>query len=127
MRPSASELLETSVLSGMEANMDKFDNKGEIRLIDAIKCPRVLRFLNTKLPKPLSKEEKKTVGFATKKEIEKSESHGFRMQKPQNLRKIRSEKVIPISVVLPSDEVCQKTLLPKVVSKKQIKLPPLES
>jgi hypothetical protein len=67
MRPSASELLETLVLGGMEANMDKFDSKGEIRLIDAIKCPRVLKFLNTKLPKPMSKEEKKVVNFATKK------------------------------------------------------------
>lgn len=56
MRPSASELLETSVLGGMEANMDKFDSKGEIRLIDAIMCPRVLKFLNTKLPKPMGKE-----------------------------------------------------------------------
>ena len=28
MRPSASELLETSMLSGMNANMEKFDNKG---------------------------------------------------------------------------------------------------
>jgi hypothetical protein len=67
MRPSASELLETSVLSGMEANMDKFDSKGEIRLIDAIKCPRVLNFLNTKLPKPITKDDKKVVNFATKK------------------------------------------------------------
>ena len=47
--------------------MDKFDSKGEIRLIDAIKCPRVLKFLNTKLPKPLAKDEKKVVNFVTKK------------------------------------------------------------
>jgi hypothetical protein len=31
--------------------MDKFSNDGEVKLIDPIKCPRVLRFLNTKLPK----------------------------------------------------------------------------
>lgn len=69
MRPSASELLETSVLSGMDANMDKFDSKGGVNLIDAIKCPRVLKFLNTKLPKPLAKGDinKKTVNFAGKK------------------------------------------------------------
>ncbi len=67
MRPSASELLETSVLSGMEANMDKFDSKGEIRLIDAIKCPRVLKFLNKKLPKPLAKDEKKALNLSKKK------------------------------------------------------------
>lgn len=51
MRPSAADLLETSVLSGMEDNIDKFGDNGEVHLIDAIKCPRVLRFLNTKLPK----------------------------------------------------------------------------
>ncbi len=71
MRPSAGELLETTVLSGMDANMDKFDSKGAVNLIDAIKCPRVLKFLNTKLPKPLTKDDinKKTVNFTTKKEI----------------------------------------------------------
>jgi hypothetical protein len=65
MRPSASELLETSVLRGMEANMDKFDCNGEVNLIDAIRCPRVLKFLNTKLPKPFErgKTKKKTVNF----------------------------------------------------------------
>ncbi len=50
--------------------MDKFDSKGEISLIDPIQCPRVLRFLNTKLPKPLEKSEtKKIVNFGTKKLI----------------------------------------------------------
>lgn len=74
MRPSASELLETTVLSGMDANMDKFDNKGEVNLIDAIKCPRVLKFLNTKLPKPATKGDanKRTVNFSIKKDNERS-------------------------------------------------------
>jgi hypothetical protein len=36
----------------MESNMDKFGSDGEVSLIDPIKCPRVLRFLNSKLPKP---------------------------------------------------------------------------
>lgn len=54
----------------MDANMDKFDNKGEVNLIDAIKCPRVLKFLNTKLPKPANKEDinKRTVNFSIKKD-----------------------------------------------------------
>lgn len=64
----------------MQANMEKFDSNGQINLIDAIKCPRVLRFLNSKLPKPLNVqanferggEKKKTVGFAVKKQIEKT-------------------------------------------------------
>ena len=83
-------MLETTVLSGMDANMDKFDNKGSINLIDPIKCPRVLRFLNTKLPKPMASNKDKVVNFATKKEIEKTESQGFKVHKQQNLRKIRS-------------------------------------
>lgn len=65
--------METSVLGGMEENMEKFDCNGEINLIDPIKCPRVLRFLNSKLPTPLTSqvfqrgtEKKKTVGFAKK-------------------------------------------------------------
>jgi hypothetical protein len=37
-------------------------------LIDPIKCPRVLRFLNNKLPQAkFDNKGKKTVGFATKK------------------------------------------------------------
>jgi hypothetical protein len=92
MRPSAGELLETTVLGGMDANMDKFDNKGEVNLIDAIKCPRVLKFLNTKLPKALSRDDfqKKTVNFVTKKGIERTEGQGFKFTKQISLRKIRS-------------------------------------
>lgn len=92
MRPSAGELLETTVLSGMDANMDKFDNKGEVNLIDAIKCPRVLGFLNSKLPKPMSRDNthKKTVNFAKKKDNERTEGHGFKINKQISLRKIRS-------------------------------------
>lgn len=51
-RPDARELLETPILSGMELSLEKFRSEEEsIVLIDPIKCPRVLRFLNTKLPK----------------------------------------------------------------------------
>lgn len=58
----------------MDANMEKFDNKGEVNLIDPIKCPRVLKFLNTKLPKPvrIGDTNKKTVNFSIKKENERS-------------------------------------------------------
>ena len=55
----------------MELSLETFrDEEGEVRLIDPIKCPRVLRFLNNKLPNSKFVERgKKTVGFATKKEI----------------------------------------------------------
>jgi hypothetical protein len=57
MRPSAQELLETTVLGGMEMSLSAFHaEEGEIRLIDPIKCPKVLRFLAVKLPKPRVEE-----------------------------------------------------------------------
>ena len=53
MRPSASELLETAILRGMEASLSSFNaEEGEVKLLDPIKCPKVLRFLAVKLPKP---------------------------------------------------------------------------
>lgn len=71
LRPDASDLLETTILSGMELSLEKFRNEEQtIKLIDPIKCPRVLRFLNNKLPQAkFAERAKKTVGFATKKEI----------------------------------------------------------
>ena len=51
MRPDASDLLETTILSGMELSLEKFRHEeGSISLINPIKCPRVLKFLNNKLP-----------------------------------------------------------------------------
>jgi NIMA (never in mitosis gene a)-related kinase 1/4/5 len=53
MRPAASELLETAILKGMEMSLSSFNaEEGEIKLLDPIKCPKVLRFLAVKLPKP---------------------------------------------------------------------------
>lgn len=53
--------------------MEKFDNKGEVNLIDPITCPRVLKFLNTKLPKPvkIGDTHKKNVNFSIKKDNER--------------------------------------------------------
>lgn len=52
MRPSANELLQTAILSGMELSLSSFNaEEGEVKLIDPIKCPKVLRFLAVKLPK----------------------------------------------------------------------------
>jgi hypothetical protein len=59
-RPSAGELLETNILSGMSLCLETFDNGevGSIELIDPIKCPKVLRFLNSKLPQREGKVKK---------------------------------------------------------------------
>jgi hypothetical protein len=35
-------------------------------MIDQIKCPRVLKFLNSRLPKPRHEQKMKTVTFASK-------------------------------------------------------------
>ena len=69
-RPSAAKLLDGNILSGMELSLESFRYQGddEIELIDPIKCPRVLKFLNSRLPK--SQPKKKGVGFVTKKEID---------------------------------------------------------
>lgn len=43
-------------------------------MMDTIKCPKVLRFLNSRLPKAKNEENpKKTVNFASKKELDDSE------------------------------------------------------
>lgn len=68
MRPSAGELLETAILKGMEMSLSSFNSEeGEIKLIDPIKCPKVLRFLAVKLPKPRLEEERKVTFTKTAK------------------------------------------------------------
>lgn len=50
-------MLQTAVLHGMEASLNSFNlEEGQIKLIDPIKCPKVLRFLAVKLPKPRGEE-----------------------------------------------------------------------
>lgn len=41
-------------------------------MIDQIKCPRVLKFLNSRLPKPRHEQKMKTVTFASKQSMEKT-------------------------------------------------------
>lgn len=62
--------------------------EGEIKLIDPIKCPKVLRFLAVKLPKPRQDEERKVTFTKTSK---KEEENSFKIK---SVRKIRSEKNI---------------------------------
>ena len=62
--------------------------EGEVTLVEPIKCPKVLRFLNSRLPKANDKL-KKTVGFAM------NETPKMSCEKENGqMRKIRSEKVI---------------------------------
>lgn len=112
--------------------------EGEVKLIDPIKCPRVLRFLAVKLPKPRFEEERKVTFNKTGKK--EGEENSFKIK---SIRKIRSEKNIQFddSEEKRSPKV-EKTLsrkhiqieeeeikggkLERVVSKKNIKLPPIE-
>lgn len=73
----------------MEMSLTSFNSEeGEIKLIDPIKCPKVLRFLAVKLPKPRQDEERKVTFTKTSK---KEEENSFKIK---SVRKIRSEKNI---------------------------------
>ena len=62
--------------------------EGEVCLVQPIKCPKVLRFLNSRLPKANDKL-KKTVGFAMNEGVKISCE-----KENSQMRRIRSEKVI---------------------------------
>lgn len=64
-------------------------------MMDTIKCPKVLKHLNSRLPKAKFEEgSKKIVSFASKQFIDGD--HHPPAKENRNLRKIRSEKVIKI-------------------------------
>ena len=54
----------------MQMSLESFNaEEGEIKLLDPIKCPKVLRFLAAKLPKHRFEEEKRvTFNRTAKKE-----------------------------------------------------------
>ena len=64
--------------------------EGQVNLIDPIQCPKVLKFLASKLPKP--RFEHKRVGFETPKKTTRDDS-SFKIK---SMHKIRSEKHIAI-------------------------------
>lgn len=72
MRPSAAELLENSSFDTLNKEGESVKG-GEINIMESIKCPKVLKFLNTRLPKAKNdrNEEgvKKAVNFSSKAEI----------------------------------------------------------
>lgn len=82
-------------------------------MINQIKCPRVLKLLNARLPKPRNDQKQKTVTFASKEEMEKTKISVSKENHP--MRRIRSEKIIKFI-----DEESIK--IPKLVPKKRLKL-----
>ena len=68
---------------------------GEVNMMDTIRCPKVLKYLNAKLPNKSKCDEgsKKIVSFASKDCIEASAPS----KENRLLRKIRSEKVIKMA------------------------------
>jgi len=88
-------------------------------LIDPIKCPRVLKFLNSRLPKTQFEGKKKGVGFVTKKEIDIEED----IAKPSKInRKILSEKLIKFDF----NETMSSKIKTDGKKKTTIRLPPIE-
>ena len=71
MRPTAGELLESSLFHSM---LKQFESakKGEVNMMDAIRCPKVLKLLNARLPKAKNEQSgsKRIVTFASKKDID---------------------------------------------------------
>ena len=61
---------------------------GEVNMLDTIRCPKVLKNLNAKLPKAkLEESSKKIVSFASKQFIEEENAPA---KENKSLRKIRS-------------------------------------
>lgn len=115
MRPSAGELLESSMFHNMNAEFEDVKG-GEVNMMDTIRCPKVLKHLNGKLPNKSKCDEgsKKIVSFASKDCIE---GLGTPAKENRLLRKIRSEKVIK----MPDEEPMKA---PR--GHYQFKLPPVE-
>lgn len=65
---------------------------GEVNMVDTIRCPKVLKFLNSRLPKAGEGGSKKMVTFTSKQLIEDQKSPTSKEN--IQIRKIRSEKVI---------------------------------
>jgi len=67
MRPSASELLESSMFHNLAAEFE-YVKGGEVNMMDTIRCPKVLKYLNSKLPNKSKYDEggKRIVTFASK-------------------------------------------------------------
>ena len=88
MRPSAGELLESSMFHSMAVEYQEI-NGGEVNMMDTIRCPKVLKHLNAKLPNKSKCDEgsKKIVSFVSKGSIEGPTTPA---KENRLLRKIRS-------------------------------------
>lgn len=81
-------------------------------MIQQIKCPRMMKLLNYRLPKARTDQKQKTVTFASKKEMEKTT---ITKENQGSMRRIRSEKVIKLG----EDEPMRS---PKIPFRRRIKL-----
>ena len=92
MRPSASELLENSVFQQFQQQGQEL---GEVNMVDTIRCPKALKFLNARLPKKNDEASgsRKMVTFTSKQLIGDQPSPSSK-ENLHKIRKIRSEKVI---------------------------------
>ena len=75
MRPSASQLLDNSMFHNISAELEEDVKGGEVNMLDTIRCPKVLKNLNSKLPKTKFEEgSKKIVSFASKQQIDEEKT-----------------------------------------------------
>jgi serine/threonine protein kinase len=88
-RPTARDLLKESVFEEM-GNVEE----GEVELLDTIRCPKVLRMLQQKLPECRSFKR-----VATQKDLEKEEEEP-KEGVVKSLKKIASSKLLPLFINL---------------------------
>ena len=99
--------------------MSELENVSQVKLIEPIECPKVLKLLNSKLPRSKFMEQgKKTVCFVEQEHVD---STSFKIKS----KKIRSEKVIALNDE-PKEKESQKQIPKFIASRSTKNLPPLE-
>ena len=131
-RPTAEELLKEDVFQMLEK-----DKEGDVELLDTIRCPGVLKFLNEKLPEDQYERTKKvkTLKFIDANEESSISNINY---EPRSLKKIGSEANIRSNSRFRSERVISrekenqaKILMPMQVPfqapKGYVKLPKIPS
>ena len=101
-RPTADELLKEDVFEMLEKN-----EEGDVELLDTIRCPRVLKFLNQKLPEDQYEGAKKvkTLKFI---DVNEENSKLSINNEPRSMKKIGSEANIRSNSRIRYDRVMSK-------------------
>ncbi len=101
-RPTAEELLKEEVFEMLDKN-----EEGDVELLDTIRCPRVLKFLNEKLPDDQYEGTKKVKTLKFIDSNEESSKMSMKNQ-PRSMKKIGSEANIRSISRMRSDRLISK-------------------